>query len=118
MRQASSDFTALQSTIEGILSNTHGVVVPDVNDIRLFFRGGGELEKHQFTLSEYLFELGKMKARFAGQEFNLLLVAKLRSHEHISEVLCWDDAPGVACFVPAIYVNRDYEESVTIFILK
>jgi len=54
MRQASSDFTALQSTIEGILSNTHGVVVPDVNDIRLFFRGWrrtGEASIHAIGVS-------------------------------------------------------------------
>jgi len=108
----------VQDIIEYILNNTHGVVVPDVNDIRMFFHGGGELELYRFSLSSYLSKLKGMEVRLVGHKANLLIKAELRSHEHIKEVLCWNDAPNVECFVPAIYINDDCEESVTIIILK
>jgi len=104
--------------IEKILHNTRGVVVPDVNDIHMFFRGGGKLETHHFTLLAYLSEMESMKEKLDGYKANLLLVAELHSHEHIKELFCWNDAPNIECFVPAVYINNNNEESVTIIIRK
>jgi len=78
----------VQDTIENILNNTHGVVVPDVNDIRMFFRGGGELKLYRFSLSSYLSKLKGMEVRLEGHKANLLIRAELHSNEHIKEVLC------------------------------
>jgi len=108
----------VQDTIERILNNTHGVVVPDANDIRMFFSDDGELELYRFSLSSYLSELKGIKERLEGHKVNLLIKAELHSLEHINEILCWNDAPNVECFVPAIYINDSCEESVTIIILK
>jgi len=107
-----------RDVIEGVLNNTHEVVVLDVEDIRMFFRGGGEMERHQFTLSGYLDEIERMMERFKEQRVNLLLVAKLRSHEHIKDILCWDDDANVECFVPAVYIDDNCDETITILILK
>jgi len=59
-----------------------------------------------------------MEERLKGHKANLLIKAKLHSNEHIKEILCWNDAPNVKCFVPAIYINDNCEEIVTIIILK
>jgi len=107
-----------RDVIEGVLNNTHEVVVLDVEDIRMFFRGGGEMERHQFTLSAYLDEIERMMERFKEQRVNLLLVARLRSLEYIKDILCWDDDANVECFLPAVYIDDNCDETITILILK
>ena len=108
------DYADLHNTIEKVLNSTHGVVEPDLNDIRMFFRGGGELQIHRCTPGDDLEQWVTQQ----GEKIKLLLVSELRAREDVKNLLRQTNTPNVACFVPAIYINDSCEESVTIIILK
>jgi len=108
------DYADVHNTIEKVLYNTHGVVVPDLEDIRMFFRGGGELQIHRCALDDDLAQWVTQQ----GEKINLMLVAELYAREDVKNLLRQANAPNVECFVPAIYLDCNYPETVTIITLK